>query len=256
MLTGYSENITITNNIWSNIYIFTGNWSFTFKFEDSVWNTWEDTATVTWIDKIIPTASITYDPNNPEWHETVTGTVTATLTWYSENITITNNWWSDQYIFSNNWSFTFEFENNIWLTWEETATVTWIDKTNPTTEINYSATRLTNKDITATLTGYSESITITNNWWSNQYAFTWNWSFTFEFEDNVWNTWENTATVTWIDKTLLTWSISIRVNQSSDDAEEKLDSSMYLYSSDLELVEDGSIQKVGMRFQNILIPQW
>ncbi|MGA1870358.1 MAG: PilC/PilY family type IV pilus protein [bacterium] len=50
-------------------------------------------------------------------------------------------------------------------------------------------------------------------------------------------------------------SMDIRVCQSSDDAEEKADSSIYLTSSDLELVRDGSNQTVGIRFQNITVPQ-
>ena len=50
--------------------------------------------------------------------------------------------------------------------------------------------------------------------------------------------------------------VSSQVSQSSDDAEEDLsDGSMYLNSTDLELVEDDYAQLVGMRFQNITIPQ-
>ncbi len=44
---------------------------------------------------------------------------------------------------------------------------------------------------------------------------------------------------------------SVRVNQSSDDAEEKSDSSMYLDSSDLELINDGGDQTIGIRFNNV-----
>ncbi|MFQ6070598.1 MAG: right-handed parallel beta-helix repeat-containing protein, partial [Candidatus Aminicenantales bacterium] len=53
-------------------------------------------------------------------------------------------------------------------------------------------------------------------------------------------------------------SLSVRVSQSSDDAEEQSppNGSMYLTSSDLELVNDGSTnQVVGIRFQNVTIPQ-
>ncbi|MCB0595166.1 MAG: metallophosphoesterase, partial [Phaeodactylibacter sp.] len=46
-----------------------------------------------------------------------------------------------------------------------------------------------------------------------------------------------------------------RVNSSSDDAEEKSSGSVGLTSSDLELVYDGSNQIVGMRFNNLDIPQ-
>jgi type IV pilus assembly protein PilY1 len=51
-------------------------------------------------------------------------------------------------------------------------------------------------------------------------------------------------------------SISVRVSASSDDAEQFNSSGgMYLNSSDLELVADGStVQTIGLRFQNVAIP--
>ncbi|MBN2016048.1 LamG domain-containing protein, partial [Candidatus Dojkabacteria bacterium] len=52
-------------------------------------------------------------------------------------------------------------------------------------------------------------------------------------------------------------SLSVRVASGEDDAEEQNPpgGSMYLTSTDLELVSDGSIdQEVGMRFQNITVP--
>ena len=48
---------------------------------------------------------------------------------------------------------------------------------------------------------------------------------------------------------------TVRVMRSSDDAEEAAGGSMYLESSDLELVYDGSNQTVGLRFSGIEIPQ-
>ena len=50
-------------------------------------------------------------------------------------------------------------------------------------------------------------------------------------------------------------SNSFYVIQDSDDAEEDDDGDIDLTSSDLELVDDGDLQHVGMRFQNIDIPQ-
>ena len=45
-----------------------------------------------------------------------------------------------------------------------TATVDWIDKTSPTAStVMYSPSSLTNTDVVATVTGFSESVTITNN---------------------------------------------------------------------------------------------
>ena len=59
--------------------------------------------------------------------------------------------------------------------------------------------------------------------------------------------------VTVIDPTV--GSIDVRVADSSDDAEERSSGSMYLTSSDLELVFDGSDQTVGMRFNVVGVPQ-
>ncbi|PSW03729.1 metallophosphoesterase [Photobacterium lipolyticum] len=48
--------------------------------------------------------------------------------------------------------------------------------------------------------------------------------------------------------------LDVRVASSSDDAEEKASGAMKLASSDLELVYDGSVQTVGMRFNAVAIP--
>lgn len=193
-LTWASETITITNNGGSTNYIFTGNWSFTFTFQDLAGNTWSALATVTWIDNIAPTAAINYSP----W-TTTSGNVIATLTWASESITITNNGWSGNYTFTANGTFVFEFEDTVWNTWSTTAIVTWIDTTAPTATVAYNPVTATSGNVIATLTWASESITITNNGWSANYTFTGNGSFIFTFVDVVGNTGSTTATVTWID---------------------------------------------------------
>lgn len=55
----------------------------------------------------------------------------------------------------------------------------------------------------------------------------------------------------------LTVAVDVRVNGSSNDAEESSSGSMSLTSTDLELVTDGSrgAQVVGMRFQNVAVPR-
>ena len=50
-------------------------------------------------------------------------------------------------------------------------------------------------------------------------------------------------------------TVEIRVASGSDDAEERSSGRMSLTSSDLELVYDRGIQKVGMRFNGVGIPQ-
>ena len=58
-----------------------------------------------------------------------------------------------------------------------------IDTTPPTANVVYDINTPTSGNVTATLTGESEPITITNNGGSNTYVFTSNDSFTFEFKD-------------------------------------------------------------------------
>ena len=58
-LTGRSETITGVN---AYTHTFTGNGSYTFTFSDLAGNTGSVTATVNNIDKVIPTASILYNP--------------------------------------------------------------------------------------------------------------------------------------------------------------------------------------------------
>jgi hypothetical protein len=50
-------------------------------------------------------------------------------------------------------------------------------------------------------------------------------------------------------------TVERRVAASSDDAEEDEDEEVDLSSSDLELVEDGDRQTVGIRFRNVTVPR-
>jgi hypothetical protein len=67
----------------------------------------------------------------------------------------------------------------------------------------YSTTGLTNQNVIATLTGASETITGTTS-----HTFTGNGSYAFNFQDLAGNTAVVTGTVTWIDTTPVTGSIS------------------------------------------------
>jgi hypothetical protein len=53
---------------------------------------------------------------------------------------------------------------------------------------------------------------------------------------------------------LFAQTLNVRVAADNDDAEERESGSMYLDSSDLEMVFDGGGQKVGLRFQNVTVP--
>jgi len=188
-----SEAVTVTNNGGSSTYTFSGNGSFTFEFKDAAGNTGNAIATVDWIDKTPPTATVEYSPSIA-----TNGNVTATLK-PSEAVTVTNNGGNYTYTFSDNGSFTFEFKDAAGNTGNATATVDWIDKTSPTATVEYSITDWTNKDVTATIVP-SERVTVVSSG-GESHTFTANGFFTFEFEDKAGNQGSVTATVRNIDKT-------------------------------------------------------
>ena len=79
-----------------------------------------------------------------------------------------------------------------------TITVTYTpDTIKPTATVSYSTTSLTNQNVIAYLTWWSEILT-----WVNSYThtFTGNWDYIFTFSDLAWNTWSVTASVSNIDK--------------------------------------------------------
>lgn len=143
---------------------------------------------------IKPTASIVYSPMT-----LTSGSVLVILTGYSEPLTGINTTW---YTFTWNWSFTFTFSDLAGNTWSTTATVTWIDTTAPTATVIYSPSSLTNQNVVATLS-WSETIT-----WIITHTFTGNGVYIFNFTDLAGNPGVVTGTVTWIDKTAVTWTIN------------------------------------------------
>ncbi len=189
--------ITVTNNSWT-AYIFTGNGSFTFEFENIFGDTGSTTATVNNIDKTAVTWTIAYSPAT-----LTSGTVIASITFNKTGVTVINNSWLTWYIFNTTGWFTFTFQDAAGNTWSTTATVDWIDTTTPTATISYSTTGLTNQDVIATLTGYSENITGTMT-----YTFTGNGTYVFNFTDLAGNPGIATGTVNTIDKTAPTATIS------------------------------------------------
>lgn len=76
-----------------------------------------------------------------------------------------------------------------------------MDTTSPTASVTYSTLSTTSGSVTATLTGASEPITITNNAGSPNYVFGSNGSFTFTFQDGSGNTGSTVASVANIDTT-------------------------------------------------------
>lgn len=79
----------------------------------------------------------------------------------------------------------------------------------PTARVVYDITWATSSNVVATLTGMSESITLLNNWWSLNYTFTGNGSFTFLFRDGDGNIGSTIAYVNWITPSSATWTLAI-----------------------------------------------
>jgi hypothetical protein len=83
-------------------------------------------------------------------------------------------------------------------------------------------------------------------------------NFTFKVNDGTADSNVSTVTIT-VDAIPPSGTLNIRVNSGNDDVEESSSGSMYITSSDLELVDDstsnGIDQTVGIRFTDIILPQ-
>jgi hypothetical protein len=136
-LTGYSENITVTNNGWSNIYTFTENNVFTFTFRDDGFNTGEVTATVDWICK---------EPVNIWWPAMVTGSIEASSEYQIVEQEFSDYFWINDPIWANSGYYTTiaisdlsgQYQsinkNTIAMKWTWITLLSWT--TNPRVEIN------------------------------------------------------------------------------------------------------------------------
>lgn len=230
-----SDSVRITNNGGSDSYTFTENGSFTFEFiDDDTQKTGSATATVNWIDREAPTATIEYDVTT-----TTNGSVFATLK-PSEDVTVTSidkyrenadgkvidisgnvledltidedGYVKDTYgntlgnvspfkhIFRQNGSYTFEFVDKAGNPGEATAKVDWIDQSVPEATVYYDITQKTNQNVTARLEFNKDDVTVTNNEGKPSYTFTKNGEFTFTFVDTAGNTGSKAVAVSWIDK--------------------------------------------------------
>src|SRR5690606_25426172 len=151
------------------------------------------------LDTIAPTAIFEYSTVDP-----TNGDVTAKIVLEDANgpVTITNNGGKDTFTFTENGEFTFTFVDAVGNEGSATVYVTNIDKEAPTASVEYSTVDPTNKDVVATLTleDVNGAVTITNNGGSNEYTFTENGQFTFEFVDALGNEGSYTVSVNNIDK--------------------------------------------------------
>ena len=185
------ENVTVTSE-GGNTHTFSTNGKHIFEYTTEQGNRGTATASVNWIDKETPVATVTYSKTEPTNQDVI-----AMLSFNENNVAIKGG---NGHRFTENGKYTFEFEDLAGNKGTIEANVTWIDKTAPTAQITYSTQAPTNKVVVATLVNPSEEIIITNNGGKNTYTFTENGEFTFEFVDKVGNKGSVKANVTCIDK--------------------------------------------------------
>ncbi len=188
MLSFNKNNVSIKGG---NGHRFTENGKYTFEFEDLAGNKGTIEANVTWIDKKVPTATITYSTTNPTNKDVI-----ATISFDKQNVTVTGG---NTHTFSENGEYTFEFVDNAGNRGNAKAVVNWIDKKVPTATITYSTTNPTNKDVIATISFDEQNVTVTGG---NTHTFSENGEYTFEFVDSAGNRGIAKAVVTWIDKNI------------------------------------------------------
>lgn len=181
------ENVTVVGG---NTHTFTENGDFTFEYRTEQGDTGTAVASVNWIDKKLPVATVTYSQT-----EVTNQDVIAMVSFDKNNVSIKGG---NGHRFTENGTYTFEFTDLAGNKGTIEANVTWIDKTVPTAEITYSTQETTSEAVIATLTNPSEKITITNNDGKDTYVFKENGDFTFEFVDEAGNKGSKKATVNWI----------------------------------------------------------
>ncbi|MCM1052876.1 MAG: discoidin domain-containing protein [Ruminococcus sp.] len=128
-LTNFSEDITILNNYaeegnlenGSDIYTFTANGEFTFRFKDKAGNIGTARAYVNWIEKEPSIGDITYDINS-KTNKSVVATLKS-----SDSIVILNNNGNNTYTFSKNGTFKFMYQDIAGNISIAEAKVDWID---------------------------------------------------------------------------------------------------------------------------------
>ena len=202
------ENVVVEGG---NTHTFTENGEYTFKFTGPAGNKGVAKAEVTWIDKVAPEPIMVYSTIEPTNQD-----VTATITFDKENVEITNNDGNTTYTFTENGEYTFEFMDEAGNKGSVKAIVNWIDRIAPKATVSYDITTPTNGKVIASLENASEEIIVTNNDGANEYTFTQNGEFTFEFEDRAGNKGTVTAKVTWIDKIVPVATITYSTTNPTD----------------------------------------
>ncbi|MCM1052947.1 MAG: NPCBM/NEW2 domain-containing protein [Ruminococcus sp.] len=114
----FNEETTITNNNNSNSYTFTDNGDFTFEFKDKAGNTGEFTAKVIWIDKIAPTAGLTYNRSSKD-------KATVTVVNPSEDIIFIDG--DGTYEYTKNGTYEISFKDKAGNIGTVTAVIDWLE---------------------------------------------------------------------------------------------------------------------------------
>jgi hypothetical protein len=156
-LTGASEDITVTNNGGNTSFTFTGNGTFTFQFRDQVGNTGSETATVSNINKSLPTVTLngsgtlsieqgdSYTELGANWSDGTDGTGAVSI--LSGSID-TNILWIQQVEYL--------YVNSLWLTGSTTRTVTIVDTVSPGAPTLTTPSMTTSGSSLSNLTGSGE----------------------------------------------------------------------------------------------------
>lgn len=230
-----SEEVEITSEGGTS-HTFTDNGEFEFTFVDRVGNEGSATAKVTWIDKIAPTATVSYSTTDP-----TDGEVVATIT-PSEEVTVTKPVdGSFSYTFETNGTYTFEFVDAAGNKGSATAEASWIESPLPETHIEYVPSTPTNGNVVATLVSDGD-ITVVNGDGTATHTFTDNGGYTFEFVDGDGNRGSLIAEVTWIDRVAPTGWVEY---STTDPTNRAVTASLYIDNDEpvtLLDAEDGALK--------------
>lgn len=180
---GYAETLT---------YEFVSNGSYTFHYLTAANEEKTIDATVSWIDKIAPTASLYYSVTHP----TNTSVMAYIDDFSEEGVTVVSG--SAMHEFIDNGQHDFIIED---LAGNQTiikAEVTWIDRTLPTATVTYSTMDQTSGSVIATLTDFDKRGVKVISEGGYTHEFTSNDSFDFIIEDQAGNQATIKAVVDWI----------------------------------------------------------
>ncbi|WP_053361178.1 Ig-like domain-containing protein [Bacillus sp. FJAT-27251] len=168
---------------------FSENENVTLEFKDAAGNTGEVEINVANIDKVVPTAEVSYSKTKPT-NQDVVVTIEP-----SEEVNILNNEGSPSITFTENGEFEFLFVDRAGNTGTAQVKVENIDKVAPEITISEYSTDWTNEDITVTAS-IDEDGTLNEE----SYTFTENGSFEFVATDLAGNATRHTVQITNIDK--------------------------------------------------------